>query len=172
MGFPKRGVCKLRASLNSLRLQQMLRCIACDEKTRDKLTQEIHEGHYVGMMISKFASSSTFPSCSSFQVLPKTSWNIILGFFFAVLCCCQNTSKTRNFTSMIRSFHSENPVKSWDSMPFDLLARQCCPKTCGCEIWSLRFVAVVGPLPLSFHSTMLGRSGQAVFKRVACFLRR
>lgn len=98
--------------------------------------------------------------------LSSSSKNILehhLRFFFAVLCCCQNTSKTPNFTSMIRSFHSENPVKSWDSMPFDLLARQCCPKTCGCEIWSLKFVAVVGPLPLSFHSTMLGRSGNRQF---------
>lgn len=108
MGFPKRGVCKLRASLNSLRLQQMLRCIACDEKTRDKLTQEIHEGHHVGMMISKFVSSSTFPSCSSFQVLQTTSWNIILVFF---LQCCVAAKHQQNtkFHKYDTVFPLENP---------------------------------------------------------------
>ena len=153
----------------------MLRCIACDEQTREKLTQEIHEGHHVGMMISKFASSSTFPSYSSFQVLPKKSWSIILGFFCNVVLLPKH-QQYKKFHKLIRSFHSKihqifgipclstywlanavpetAGVHRGDHQHLPLRVRNLKPKFLlrGCR-----------PLPLSFHSTMLGRSGNRQF---------
>lgn len=65
--------------------------------------------------------------------LSSSSKNILehhLSFFFAMLCCRQTPAKHK-ISQVWYGLSTRKSVKSWDSMPFDLLARQCCPKTCG-----------------------------------------